>query len=279
MGFFDDIEIVEEEKRILLINDDFKGTKPVSINFLHKKYYVSSWIQIIIYICDSLYKKNAKKLEEFVNENSSSNQGAKLFSRNPEDLLKPQIIAGSDIYVSTHHDVTDTISVITRLMSKYELPLSSLYIEVEEDKNYTSKDDIDTAIDISEAMSDSEEPAGEVEQDDENLIAVVETDYDVESEESPVYFDIKHNEDIELSYEFNNVFTYALQQNGVSLIRSVTVKNNTSEPVSNLSIRVMSDIDLMESYVETLDEILPGEERTIRTPKLIFHGTFLASMT
>ena len=84
---------------------------------------------------------------------------------------------------------------------------------------------------------------------------------------------------IEFSVEINPIFSYALYQNRIALVRSVSIKNNSEEDIENLSIRIFSDVDLFDPIVETIDLLHPGEDRCLRNLNLSIHGPFLLSLT
>lgn len=88
-----------------------------------------------------------------------------------------------------------------------------------------------------------------------------------------------HDGTIEMIADVNGVFTYALQQNHVALVRSVTIKNTSEKDVENISLRIKSDVDLIETYEETIDILQPGEEKTFKNFKIKVHGNYLASLT
>ena len=84
---------------------------------------------------------------------------------------------------------------------------------------------------------------------------------------------------IELQADINDFFSYALQQNRVAIVRSVTIKNASSEDIENLSVRVWTDVDLIDDYVEKIDVLAAGEEHCFRNLKIMVHGDYLASLT
>ena len=84
---------------------------------------------------------------------------------------------------------------------------------------------------------------------------------------------------IELQADINTFFSYALQQNRVAIVRTVTIKNASEEDIENLAVRVWTDVDLIDTYVEKIDVLTAGEEHCFRNLKIMVHGDFLASLT
>lgn len=106
-----------------------------------------------------------------------------------------------------------------------------------------------------------------------------EKEEDVPIPESFTGFTPKYDGRIELQADINTFFSYALQQNRVAIVRTVTVKNASAEDIENLSIRVWTDVDLIDTYAEKVDVLTAGEEHCFRNLKIMVHGDFLASLT
>ena len=88
-----------------------------------------------------------------------------------------------------------------------------------------------------------------------------------------------HDGSVQLQADVNTFFTYALQQNHVAIVRSITIKNLSEEEMDNLSIRIWTDADLIDPYSQKIDLIPPKEEQTFKNFQIRVHGDFLASLT
>jgi len=97
--------------------------------------------------------------------------------------------------------------------------------------------------------------------------------------ESNAFFIPKYDGRIELEADINTFFSYALQQNRVAIVRTVTVKNASKTDLEDLSIRVWTDVDLIDDFVEKIDILTAGEEHCFRNLKIMVHGDYLASLT
>ena len=97
--------------------------------------------------------------------------------------------------------------------------------------------------------------------------------------ESNTSFTPNYDGRVGLQADINTFFSYALQQNRVPIVRSVTVKNNSDKDLENLSLRVWTDVDLVEPFVEKIDVLSAGESHSFRNLKVLVSGDFLASMT
>lgn len=105
------------------------------------------------------------------------------------------------------------------------------------------------------------------------------TDQAEEANEEPARFISAHDGRITLQCDVNSFFVYALYENKTALIRSVTIKNNSDEDISELKIRIRTDEELIESYTQELEELPAGEEFTLKNIQIRVHGEFLASLT
>ena len=90
---------------------------------------------------------------------------------------------------------------------------------------------------------------------------------------------MEENKSLKISAQINDVFTYALQQNGLELIRSIRIKNTTDAEIGNLVIRIHTDIELTEPYQQAVEILQAGEELEIRNLKILIKGEYLASLT
>ena len=97
------------------------------------------------------------------------------------------------------------------------------------------------------------------------------------NENAPIY--PNHDGRIELQVDVNEYFAYSLYQNNTSIVRSVILRNTTGEDIDNLGIRVYSDCDLIETFIEKIDVLPAGGEHELRRLKIRVHGDYLASLT
>lgn len=84
---------------------------------------------------------------------------------------------------------------------------------------------------------------------------------------------------LDFAADINPIFSYALYQNRIALVRSISIKNNSEEDIENLSVRVSSEMDLFDPHIETIELLHPGEERCMRNIGLNIHGSYLLALT
>lgn len=90
---------------------------------------------------------------------------------------------------------------------------------------------------------------------------------------------MENNKRIELTAQVNDVLTYALQQNGLKIVREVCIKNITDTDMENLIIKINTDIELVEPFEQTVQILRAGEEISLRELKIQIRGSYLASLT
>ena len=75
------------------------------------------------------------------------------------------------------------------------------------------------------------------------------------------------------------VINYALLQNGLKIIRSLTVKNDSEENVTDIELRITSEPALSLPYTQHIDMLPAGRSVTLSCVKIIPDGNFLAGIT
>ena len=75
------------------------------------------------------------------------------------------------------------------------------------------------------------------------------------------------------------VINFAMQHNGAAVIQSITLENQTDTDFENLEIRISSTPEFALPFVQHLNYLPSKKTFTIRNPKLILNGEFLAGLT
>ena len=87
------------------------------------------------------------------------------------------------------------------------------------------------------------------------------------------------SEQITLTAEVNEYYCYALQQNhGIPLIRNIVIKNDSKEDLEDVLLRIETDTELLEPYVEQIDMIQASATENFERIDISVHGNFLASV-
>lgn len=84
---------------------------------------------------------------------------------------------------------------------------------------------------------------------------------------------------VEILVEVNDIITYALQQNGLQIVRNITLKNNMDADIEDLIIRISSDNELVIPFEMGVRSLSAREEMYLKDIKIKLKGDFLASLT
>lgn len=85
--------------------------------------------------------------------------------------------------------------------------------------------------------------------------------------------------EIEMLVDLNDVITYALYHNGMRIIRSIDLKNNSDEDKENLILRTYSDNQLIIPFEQGIQMIKINEEIKLTDLKVLMNGDYLALLT
>jgi hypothetical protein len=89
----------------------------------------------------------------------------------------------------------------------------------------------------------------------------------------------KSKDRVELSFEVDDVLTYAIQHNGAHVVRDVCVKNVSENDIDNLVVRIDSNNEMLELFEFGIQKIKPDEELHFKKLKVEINGDYLATLT
>ena len=72
---------------------------------------------------------------------------------------------------------------------------------------------------------------------------------------------------------------YALEQNGILAIKSVTIENNTDQPIENAELTITAAPEFAAPFSRHIDFLPPHKAVTLHQPKLTLKGEYLAGLT
>ncbi len=127
----------------------------------------------------------------------------------------------------------------------------------------------------------SEKPVfGEEDEETENAAqgaeeSVYEDEISEEAEDPDAYIDA----DIELSIDMIPTANYALQQNGLELIKSIIIKNKKNEPIKDIELVITSADELCLPFMMHIEYITENSDFEIKHTTLRLNGEKLVSLT
>ena len=89
----------------------------------------------------------------------------------------------------------------------------------------------------------------------------------------------KAKEGLELSVESDEVVNYAIEQQGISVVDDVCIKNTTNQDINDLTLYIDSDTRLIEEFKLGIQSVQVGEELHLKNLKIKINGDYLASLT
>lgn len=84
---------------------------------------------------------------------------------------------------------------------------------------------------------------------------------------------------LQLSFETDDVVNYAIQQQGVEIVRKVVLKNTTDEEIDHLLIKITSDTNLVAPFEISIEKLRADEETCLKNLRVNVNGEYLASLT
>lgn len=97
--------------------------------------------------------------------------------------------------------------------------------------------------------------------------------------EESVEEEVSHNTDLSIDCQIDDELAFASVNNGFHFVHTITIRNNSSESISNLRMCISSLSDLIVPYEIHIEELEAGEEHTFHEPDVIVNTEKLASLT
>lgn len=87
------------------------------------------------------------------------------------------------------------------------------------------------------------------------------------------------NEPVRMDVTVLPVINYAMQQNGVVAIQTITIENTTDTVFENVDVEITAVPEFALPFTRHIDHLPANKTITISRPKLILNGAYLAGMT
>ena len=84
---------------------------------------------------------------------------------------------------------------------------------------------------------------------------------------------------ITFKVQMMDMISYAMQQNYIPAVRSITLANNTEEPIKNVTVRINSEPEFIKPFETEISCLASGEPVEISPVRLILSSEFLFSLT
>ena len=107
-------------------DDSLTGTKVRGFYLEDKKYEADSYIDILRQIIKIVLTKNPNANDKLLSITGKKN---KYFSRRPEDLRRPELIKGTDIYLETNENSKTICARCEKILKYFNLDFTSFEID------------------------------------------------------------------------------------------------------------------------------------------------------
>ena len=154
--------------------------------------------------------------------------------------------------------------------------------EESESEAPAAEEESESEAPAAEEDSESEAPATEEESESEAPAAEEESESEApatEEESEGEATEAENNGKIHIDVNFLPVVNYALLQNGLRIIRSLTIVNESEESVADAELRITSEPAFCLPYHEHIDLLPAGRTLPLHDVTVIPDGNFLAGMT
>ena len=86
-------------------------------------------------------------------------------------------------------------------------------------------------------------------------------------------------DNLKINLSYLPVVNFAMQQNGVQVIREISIKNKGKEVIRNLDINLIFDPEFAAPWTCHINKIVPGAEERISLVNIVISTDFLANLT
>lgn len=114
------------------VRTGYTGKKPRSFIFNNSKYEVVSWTDLIVTLCEQIYRENEKDFERVLVNPSLKGEKRPYFSKNKHDLTEcSKKIEGTDIYIETRFNANKIVDLCKKMLKLFGYKESNFKIETD----------------------------------------------------------------------------------------------------------------------------------------------------
>ena len=96
---------------------------------------------------------------------------------------------------------------------------------------------------------------------------------------TPAETDCLGSDPVRLDVSLLSSVNYALQQNGISLVKSVTIENTTDVPIEHVDLHISASPAFALPFTQHIALLPPHKSVTVTAPRLLLNGEYLAGLT
>ncbi len=113
--------------------EDFTHKRPAAFSFRGTQVDVVDWKYVFVKTCEVLVNVDKDVFNKFLSDKNMQGRKVAYFSKDPTGMRKPELVQGTDIYVTTNLSANNIRNIIQKMLSKYSIPLSEYKIYLKAD--------------------------------------------------------------------------------------------------------------------------------------------------
>ena len=86
-------------------------------------------------------------------------------------------------------------------------------------------------------------------------------------------------DNLKINLSYLPVVNFAMQQNGVQVIREISIKNKGKEVIKDLNVNLTFDPEFASPWTCHINKIVPGAEERITLVNVVISTDFLTNLT
>ena len=111
--------------------DSMKGKKPTAFTLNGTRYEVTSWIGMLVRLCQVVHSDRGNRFEEVLSSKIFNRGKRPDFSRNKDDFISAQKINGTDIFVNKNKNADRIKQIAENLIAHFGYDKNAFYIEAQ----------------------------------------------------------------------------------------------------------------------------------------------------
>lgn len=113
--------------------EDFTHKRPAAFSIRGTRIEVGDWKYIFVQTCELLANIDKDVFNKFLSDKHMQGRKVAYFSKDPTGMRKPELVQGTDIYVTTNLSANNIRNIIQKMLNKYNIPLSDYKIYLKAD--------------------------------------------------------------------------------------------------------------------------------------------------
>lgn len=123
--------------------ENYTHKRPVAFSLEENRYSARDWKQVLRIVCEVLNQKDSKLFDSFVRDKDMQGSTRIYFAYTNDRMYDGKRVSGSNVYIETNHNANGICSIITNMLEKYNIPVTSMHIYLRSDYTPLHSDEND----------------------------------------------------------------------------------------------------------------------------------------